>query len=147
MGQTNCWPSIWCSKYYFFFMISCKILCRKGFKVFSFYKFTKIKIKSFQCLNSIRNYKKNNAWNIWHLVNDPFVSTNQRPSVLYCRLTNFRDRLKKLLVIGLTIFRLLWFCQFSKLYGSKNNLILTPFWDWLLQSLLIYIKIGTKLPF
>ena len=112
-----------------FFIISCRIVCKNRFNLFFifFYKFTKIEIKSFQCLNSKRNYKKNNAWNIGHLVNDPFVSTNQLPSVLYCRLTNFRDRVRKLLVIGLTIFRLLWFCQFPTLYGSKNNLILTPF--------------------
>ena len=31
---------------------------------FSFYKFAKIKVKSFECPKSIRNYKKNNAWNI-----------------------------------------------------------------------------------
>ena len=30
------------------------------------YKFTKTKIKSFECPKSIRNYKKNNAWNIRH---------------------------------------------------------------------------------
>ena len=27
LGQMTCRPSIWCSKYYFFFIISCKILC------------------------------------------------------------------------------------------------------------------------
>ena len=38
----------------------------------------KTKIKSFECPKSIRNYKKNNAWNIRHLVNDSFVPANQR---------------------------------------------------------------------
>ena len=41
------------------------------------YKFTKIKIKSFVCLNSIRNYEKNNAWNIRRLVDESFVLANQ----------------------------------------------------------------------
>jgi hypothetical protein len=46
-----------------FFIISCKILSKNRFNLFS-YNFTKIKIKSFECPNSIRNYEKNNAWNI-----------------------------------------------------------------------------------
>ena len=38
---------------------------------------TKIKIKSFECPKSIRN-KKNNAWNIRHLVDELFVPATQR---------------------------------------------------------------------
>ena len=34
---------------------------------YSFYEFTKIKIKSFECPKSITNYKKNNAWSTSHL--------------------------------------------------------------------------------
>ena len=77
-------PIVWCSKYYFFFfIISCKILSKNRFNYFFYsYKFTKIKVKSFECPKFIRNYKKNNAWNIRHLVH--------RPSVLYCRLTDLR---------------------------------------------------------
>ena len=52
----------------------------------------KIKIKSFECLKSIRNYEKNNAWNIRRLVTWSLGQTNQRTSVLYYRLTNFRSR-------------------------------------------------------
>ena len=37
MGQTNCWPRVWCSKYYFFIMISCKILCKSPFNLFSYF--------------------------------------------------------------------------------------------------------------
>ena len=37
LGQTNRQPSIWCSKYYFFFMISCKILCKNPFNLFSYF--------------------------------------------------------------------------------------------------------------
>ena len=44
----------------FFFIISCKILCKNRFNLFFnlFYKFTKIQIKSFECLKSIRNHKE-----------------------------------------------------------------------------------------
>ena len=60
MGRTTHRPSVWCSKYYFFFIISCKILCKKSFQFIFlfFYNFTKIKIKSFKCPKSIRNYEK-----------------------------------------------------------------------------------------
>ena len=54
------------------------------------YKFTQIKIKIFECPKSIRNYKKDNAWNIRGLVNESFVQVNQRTSILYCRLLDFR---------------------------------------------------------
>ena len=36
-----------------------------------------MKIKSFECPKSIRNYKKNNAWNIRRLVDKSFVPANQ----------------------------------------------------------------------
>ena len=49
-----------------------------------------MKIKSFECPKSIRNYKKNNAWNIRRLVDESFVQANQRTSVLYCRLSDFK---------------------------------------------------------
>ena len=41
----------------FLFVISCKVLCKNPFNYF-FYNFTKIKIKSFECPKSIRNYEK-----------------------------------------------------------------------------------------
>ena len=34
LGQTTQQPSIWCSKYYNFFTISCKILCKNCFNLF-----------------------------------------------------------------------------------------------------------------
>ena len=49
-----------------------------------------MKIKSFGCPTSIRNYKTNNAWNIRHLVEESFVPANQQTSVLYCRLSNLQ---------------------------------------------------------
>ena len=33
--------------------------------------------------------KKNNAWNIRRLVDESFILSAQRTSVLYCRLTDF----------------------------------------------------------
>ena len=89
MGQMNRRPSIWCSKYYFFFMISCKILCKKPFNSFYyfFYKITKIKLKSFEYSKSIKSLK-NKTWNIRRLVGDSFVPLSQRPSILYCRLSD-----------------------------------------------------------
>ena len=67
-------PSIWCSKYYLFFTISCKILCKNSFNlIFNFFnKFTKIKIKSCKCRKSIRYYIKkimlgtSDAWLMSH---------------------------------------------------------------------------------
>ena len=52
-----------------------------------FYNFTKIKIKIFECPKSIRNYEKKNAWNIRRLVDESFVPSTQRASVLYWRLS------------------------------------------------------------
>ena len=79
-------------KDYFFFMISCKIVCKNGFNVFFlfFYEFTKIKSKSFECPKSIRNHEKNKAWNIRHLVDESFIPATQQTRVLYCRLSDFR---------------------------------------------------------
>ena len=43
MGQINHWPSVWCSKFYFLFMIPFKILCKNPLNLFSYflYKITK----------------------------------------------------------------------------------------------------------
>ena len=73
----------------FFFKISCKILCKNRF---NFHDFTKIKIKSFECPKSIRNYEKkimlgtSDAWSTRR--------SSQRPSVLYWRMSvclQFKD--------------------------------------------------------
>ena len=42
-----------------------------------FNNFTQIKTKSFEGLKSIRNYEKNNAWNIGRLVDESFVQLTQ----------------------------------------------------------------------
>ena len=48
-----------------------------------------MKIKSFECPKSIRNYEKKNTWNVRHLVNKSFVQSAQQTRVLYCRLSDF----------------------------------------------------------
>ena len=62
----------------FFFIKSCKIFCKIAFNLFIylfvfFYKITKMKIKSFECPKSIRNYEKKNTWNVKPLVDEWFV--------------------------------------------------------------------------
>ena len=47
-----------------------------------------MKVKSFEFLKSIRNYEKNNAWNIRGLVDESFVLASQGASILYCRLSD-----------------------------------------------------------
>ena len=88
MGQMNRQANVWYSKYFFFSMISCKILCKNPFNLFFhfFYIITKIKIKSFECTKSIKSIKIDNTWNIRLLVNDSFVPSSKQPFVIYCRL-------------------------------------------------------------
>ena len=38
---------------------------------------------------SLRNYEKNNTWNIRRLVDDSFGPSSQRTRVLHCKLTDF----------------------------------------------------------
>ena len=105
MGQTTRRPSIWCSKYHFFFIKSCKNLCKNPYIFLYFlYKITKMKIKSFECPKSIRNYAKKNTWNVRPLVNESFIPIPQRTSVLYWRLSNFKIQGKSLLSLYIYSF-------------------------------------------
>ena len=65
---------------------------QESFQFFFSYKFTKMKIKSFECPKSTWNYNRNNAWNIRFLVDKSLVLVNQRTSALYRRLLDFRTR-------------------------------------------------------
>ena len=47
-----------------------------------------MKIKSFACPKSIRNYENKNAWNIRRLGGGSLGQTNQRTSVIYYKLMN-----------------------------------------------------------
>ena len=82
MDQASDVPSIIFSKFlakFFAKIISTYFL--------SFYN--SIKIKSFECPWSIRNYDKNNAWLIRCLVDESFVPLTQRARVLHRRLSDF----------------------------------------------------------
>ena len=56
-----------------------------------FIKLQKFKKRSFDCPKSIRNYKRNNAWNIRHLVDDSFVPLSKRPIISYCKSADFKS--------------------------------------------------------
>ena len=67
----------------FFFIKSCKILCKNLFIHFLlFYKDKKMKVESFECPKSIRNYEKK----YWE--RQTLVPSAQQSSVLYCRLSD-----------------------------------------------------------
>ena len=68
MGQTNCWPSVSCSNYYYFF----------------FHKITKMKLKTFK-----KQSWKKDIWNVRRLVDESFVPLTHLNIVLYCRLSDF----------------------------------------------------------
>ena len=53
-GQTTRQPSVWCSKYYYRFIKSYKILCKNPLNLF-FYVIAKMKIKIFECPKSIKS--------------------------------------------------------------------------------------------
>ena len=95
--------------------------------MYFFYEFTKIKTKSFECPKSIRNYEKNNALNIRHLVDESFVPATQRTSVLYCRLLDFKLLLqiaKKITFAnGKKVLHLkIIFCYFSRYFDFCHNM-------------------------
>ena len=90
MGQTNRRPSVWCSKYYLFYTFNrLRPLKTLYFYFCNFIKKIRNKLKGFlqRILKEIM--KKNNTWNIRHLVDDSFVPSSKGPSVLYCKLTDF----------------------------------------------------------
>ena len=61
-----------------FFTISFKILYKNVFNLFFYFFYKLTRINSFECPKSMRNYKKDNAWNIRRLVNESYVLANQR---------------------------------------------------------------------
>ena len=74
----------------FFLLFLLKFFAKMLSIFFFFYDITTKKIKSFECPKSI----KNNPWNIRRLVKDSFVPSSKQPSVIYCRLTDFKSPLK-----------------------------------------------------
>ena len=49
-------------------------------------------VSGFECPKSIMNYEKKNTWKVRCLVDESFVPSAQRASVLYCRLSDFKNR-------------------------------------------------------
>ena len=93
LGQMTHRPSVWCSKYYFFFHNFLQNSLQKSFQFIFlfFYNFTKIKIKSFECPKSIRNYEKNNAWNIRRLVDESFVPATPVIQRIILKIVEFQN--------------------------------------------------------
>ena len=83
--------SVQCSKTYFFSQFLAKFFAKIVLIYFFIFSiFYKNENKEFESPKSIRNYEKDNAWNIRRLVTGSFVQTNQQPRILYCKLTDFR---------------------------------------------------------
>ena len=59
--------------------------------LFFIYQIAKIKIKSFEYPKSIKSIRKSNTLNIRLLVDDSFVPSSKQSSVIYCRLTDFKN--------------------------------------------------------
>ena len=70
--------------------------------------------------------KKNNTWNIRHLVNETIVPLTQRPSVLYWRLSDFRCILGQISQMG---FRLYAFWQSGQKGKISSNFLKYPTFD------------------
>ena len=83
-NRTNDSLIVWCSNYYyyFFFWIKNSQFFAKTLSIYSFYKITKLKIMSFECHKSIRNYEKNTL-NVRRLVAESFVQSAQLTSLLH----------------------------------------------------------------
>ena len=97
MGQTNRRPRVWCSNYYFFYTFY-RLRAPKTLYFYNFIKKLENKLKG---KNFARNHEKKNTWNIRRLVNDSFVPSSKRPSVLYCKLTDFTPQSHLTLTISL----------------------------------------------
>ena len=79
LGWSSYWPSVWCSKYYFLFIISWKILYKNPFNFLLFiylqlYKKKKKRVLNFwnpsQQPTVLFSIYQNNTWTIRHLVDE-----------------------------------------------------------------------------
>ena len=104
MGKTTCKPSVWCSKYLFFHKILRNSL-QNPFQFFYFsffYRITKMKLKTFECSECIRNFKKD-TWNVRcyilsvlrifvHSVSCHFFLSKIMQLNFLCEITTFTSR-------------------------------------------------------
>ena len=90
MGQTTHRPSVWCSKYYFFFIISYRL---RALKTLYFYICKVMKNKKINWKDFCKEFRKN-LWKKKILETSDDWSPSrlaQWPSVLYWRLTDFKS--------------------------------------------------------
>ena len=125
----------------FFFMSSCKILCKNPFNLFSylfFYNITKIKIKSFECPKSIKNIKNDNTWNIRFLVvkKHNFV-------VFFSSLLPFNYCTANISAVKITVFRRVPFPAVIPLYYLHLITALSTVEKCKHQFTVVYYKIYT----
>ena len=82
LGQMTRRPSLWWSKYYFFFHNFLQNSFQKSFQFtfLFFYNFTKIRINSYETIMKKIMLGTSDAWSTSHL--------SQQTSILYCRLTD-----------------------------------------------------------
>ena len=92
MAQMNRWPSVWCSKYYFFSWFLAKFFSKflSIYFLIFFYKITKMKIKNFECPKSIKSMKKiilgtSDSWSTIRLSHRP---SNPAYYIEDCRISN-----------------------------------------------------------
>ena len=128
LGQTTRWPSVWCSKYYFLFIIFCKILCKNLFNLF-FYNFTKI--KSFECPKSIRSNEKKivlRAWDAWLMSRLVYRPSNPAYHIEDCRISGILvwprsevgDQSWSRFAIELLLLKGANFCWSRKVFKAKS---------------------------
>ena len=97
LGWSSHWASVWWSKYYFDGLkmkpwVAGLDLGHSKLFIFIFVKLQKYietNWKDFCKEFCKKSWKKNNIWNIRRLVDDSFVPSSKRPSIWYCKLTNF----------------------------------------------------------
>ena len=82
-GQKTHCPSVWCSKQYFFFIISYRLGALKTI----FFSLWKNKLKQF-LKRILQEIMKINTWNIRCLVHDSFFPASQQTNILSWRLSN-----------------------------------------------------------
>ena len=85
-----------------------------------------MKIKSFECPEFIKNNEKKNAWNIKRLVDDSFVPSAHRTSILYSRLTHFMSASSvqwnnQRLCFWFRLGHKFFFSQLKNLSGTKTG--------------------------
>ena len=86
--------------------------------------------------------KKNNTWNIRHLVDDSFVPSSKRPSVLHCKLTDF-NTFRVLLEINGILNVLVITAKLACRNLSERSAILGPLWPWSVHQKTVYTLLLT----